>query len=209
MSTARQRFSSVPSRSAKRNSKTAASPGTSPQNPAPLPAADDRDGWRTHWQAQGRLWRTEPEIDQKRQAELEKRRATVPDIERGIYPFKGMKLSRADVEWLLATHEHGRGPVDWNDESQRERKGLDLRGANLHQVDLQNLPFACLQGSLKWNAQPNITQEQRAQALVHLEGANLRRTHLEGAILAETHLEHCDLNGTITNDKFCMSRTLE
>ena len=54
----------------------------------------------------------------------------------GIYPFRGMKLSRADVEWLLATHENGRGPVNWSDEGQRGRKGLDLRGADLCQVDL-------------------------------------------------------------------------
>src|SRR6266496_3574410 len=70
--------------------------------------------WRAYWQTKGFLWRTEPEIDAKRQEDLSKRRAIVPDVEKGIYPFKGMKLSRADIEWLLATHENGRGPVDWN-----------------------------------------------------------------------------------------------
>ncbi|SRR6266487_4482401 len=59
--------------------------------------------WRKHWQAKGYPWRTEPEIDAKRQEELSKRRAIVPDFEKGIYPFKGVKLNRADVEWLLAT----------------------------------------------------------------------------------------------------------
>jgi hypothetical protein len=41
------------------------------------------------------------EIDPKRQAKLAQCQAITPDIEQGIYPFKGMKLSRADVEWLL------------------------------------------------------------------------------------------------------------
>ncbi len=53
------------------------------------------------------LWRTEPEIDTERQRYLAERRAIAPDIEQGIYPFRGIKLSRADVEWLLATHAHG------------------------------------------------------------------------------------------------------
>lgn len=59
-------------------------------------------------------------------------------------PFEGIKLSRADIEWLLANYENGRGPVDWSDESQREREGLDLRGADMHQVDLHGLPLARL-----------------------------------------------------------------
>src|SRR2546427_5724822 len=102
----------------------------------PRPSPEDVEAWKAYWQAQGQPWRTEPEIDTKRQEELTQRRTIVPDIEKGIYPFKGMKLSRADVEWLLATHENGRGPVDWSDENQREREGLDLRGVDLHQENL-------------------------------------------------------------------------
>ena len=60
-------------------------------------------------------WRTEPEIGPARQEQLTRCLAMVPDIKKAIYPFKGMKLSRADVEWLLATHENGRGPVDWSE----------------------------------------------------------------------------------------------
>jgi hypothetical protein len=52
-----------------------------------------------------------------------------------------VKLSRADVEWLLATHENGRGPVDWSDERQRKREGLDLGGANLCHTDLSHVPL--------------------------------------------------------------------
>src|SRR5436189_299217 len=108
------------------------------------PTLDDRHAWHSYWKEQGQPWRKEPEIDLQRQAELAQRRAIVPDIERGIYPFKGVKLSRADVEWLLVTHENGRGPVVWSDEGQRGRNGLDLRGADLRGVDLSRLPLACL-----------------------------------------------------------------
>src|SRR5215467_1273619 len=113
------------------------------QNSPPSP-----EEWRAHWQAQGQPWRTEPEIDAKRQEELSKRRAIIPDIEKGIYPFKGLKLSRADVEWLLATHENGLGPVYWDNPSHRERYGLDLRGADLGSESLRHLPLARLQGGL-------------------------------------------------------------
>ncbi len=108
----------------------------------------DREEWRAYWQAQGQPWRTEPEIDGERQEYLDRRRAIVKNIEQGIYPFRGIKLNRADVEWLLTTHDNGRGPVDWSDESQRMRKGLDLRGANLSSLDLRGLPLACMIGGL-------------------------------------------------------------
>jgi hypothetical protein len=112
--------------------------GALPQHPP----AHDREAWRLHWQSQGQPWRTEPEIDRERQTELTRCRTIVPDIEKGIYPFKGMTLSRADVEWLLATHENGRGPVDWSDENQRTRTGLDLRGSELRKTNLSSLPLA-------------------------------------------------------------------
>ncbi|GCE31377.1 hypothetical protein KDA_68610 [Dictyobacter alpinus] len=53
--------------------------------------------WSQYWQTRGFSWRTEPEIERERQAKLSQCRALIPDIERGIYPFKGMKLSRADA----------------------------------------------------------------------------------------------------------------
>jgi hypothetical protein len=105
----------------------------------PRPTESDPDAWKVYWGAQGQPWRTEPEIDQQRQTELAQRRAIAPTIEQGIYPFQGMKLSRADIEWLLATHEHGRGPVDWQDPRQRTREGLDLRGY----LARSGLTYAC------------------------------------------------------------------
>lgn len=184
MGTPRQRSSS-----AKRNGKAAASPAVLPQKPASLPVADDREGWHAHRAAQGQPWRAESEIDQKRQAELEQCRAIVPNIEQGYYPFKGMKLNRADVEWLLATHENGQGPVDWRNEDQRKRKGLDVRGADLSHVDLHDLPLACLQGGLWWDA----TEEQRVKAAVFAEGANLSGAQLQQAHLVEAHLKNANL----------------
>lgn len=205
MNTARQRSSSASSSSTRRKSQAAKASAVPPQTPALLPAIDDRDGWRAHWQAQGQPWRTEPEIDQNRQAELEQRRAIIPDLEKGIYPFKGVKLNRAEVEWLLATHEHGRGPVSWNDESHRIRDGLDLRGTNMGQVDLSNLPLARLRGSLTEEEWKNTTDEQESEAKVLLDGAKLDGVHLEGAQLRNAglkeahldraHLEQADLYG--------------
>jgi uncharacterized protein YjbI with pentapeptide repeats len=151
-------------------------------------------GWREHWQAQGQLWRTEPEIDKQRQKELAQLRNIVPNIEQGIYPFKEMKLSRADVEWLLATHENGRGPVDWSAEDQHGRKGLDLRGADLHFADLHGLPLAgLLAGELPSQQWHSEKQEQRYLAAAHLEEANLYEASLEGANLTFAHLEGANL----------------
>src|SRR5438270_929758 len=86
------------------------------------PPTNNRKAWKAYWKTQGQLWRTEPEIDVEREAYLAERRAITPDIEQGVYPFKDIKLTRADIEWLLATHENGRGPVDWKGTSQRERE---------------------------------------------------------------------------------------
>ncbi|HEY1354053.1 MAG TPA: hypothetical protein VGF67_30960 [Ktedonobacteraceae bacterium] len=71
-------------------------------------------------------------MDLARQAELAKRRASVADMKQGVYLFKDIQLTRADVEWLLAMHEQGQGSIRWNEERQRERPGLDLRGAYLN-----------------------------------------------------------------------------
>jgi uncharacterized protein YjbI with pentapeptide repeats len=165
-----------------------------PQRQPPSKTAEE---WQIHWQSQGQLWRTEPEIDGKRQKELDHRRAIVPDIQQGIYPFKGMKLSRADVEWLLATHENGRGPMDWNDESQREREGLDLRGALLQGVDLHGLPLAHLKGG-RWGPQApqfwaTVQGHDDHGAGMQLQKADLKDAQLQGASLSSAQLQGADL----------------
>ncbi len=106
---------------------------------------------------------------------------------------KDIKLSRADVEWLLATHENGRGPVDWSDESQRSREGLDVRGADLSQEDLRSLPLACIQGGLAFPEWRTATEEQRHMAAVRMKEAGLSGAQLQGANLGRAQLQKADL----------------
>ena len=119
----------------------------------------------------------------------------MPDIEKGSYPFKDVKLNRADVEWLLATHESEglRGPVDWSDERQRIRQGLDLRGADLRKAALQKMPLSRTIGGLFSLEKVFGPGEPLNMAAVHLEQADLKWAHLEGALLFGAHLEGADL----------------
>jgi uncharacterized protein YjbI with pentapeptide repeats len=147
------------------------------------------------------VWRSEPEIEEERQRYLSQRRAIEPNITEGVYPFRNIKLDRADVEWLLATHESMgyKGPVDWTDAKHRDREGLDLRGADLREANLAGLPLAIMRGALLYRDWLPATVEQRALAVVHLEAADLtgaglhnvilRGAHLEGARLRDAHLE--------------------
>ncbi len=157
------------------------------------------------WKAQDQPWRTEPEIDAERQKYLAERRNITPDIEYGIYPFKDIQLSRADMEWLLAMHESGGifGPVDWNDESQRQREGLDLRGANLRQANLSGLPLARIRGGLTVEESLVATGEQRDRAallaneayLTEAQGAYFTGAQLQEANFAGAQLQKADLTG--------------
>jgi len=170
----------------------------SAQSPAlSRPTNDDYKGWKAYWEAQGQPWRTEPEIDEERQKDLESRRSITPDMSfilGGFLLFKGVKLSRADVEWLLAKHEDGRGPIDWNDDSQKKRKGLVLFGADLGHVDLSELPLARIAGSPKEAWMYMYDRPQMEAAAIHLEGADLKHSHLEEADLSLVHLEGANLS---------------
>lgn len=155
------------------------------------PAPEDHDAWQAHWLARGQPWRREPEIAPERQAALAERLGRPAVVERGSYPFSGIdpRLSRADVEWLLAAHEDGRGPLDWRDETQRERVGLDLRGADLRGLKLSRLPLAGVRAGLREAEWRNLNRRQIDAAAAHLEGADLSGAHLEGAVLEGAHLE--------------------
>ena len=56
------------------------------------PTTDDIGRWRAYWQEHNQSWRIEPEINRQRQKELDRLRTTSVDIEKGIYPFKRMKI---------------------------------------------------------------------------------------------------------------------
>jgi len=171
--------------------------------------SDDKEAWRAYWGHLEQPWRTESEIDVERQKYLAERRSIKPDIDRGIYPFQGIKLSRADVEWLLVTHENGRGPVDWSDERQRNRKGVDLRGAVLSTIDLTYLPLARTIGGLtvrEWDAKE---LNQRDAARIHLEGARLYRAHLESVDFSGAYMETADLSYVLMELSYLVEVHLE
>ena len=171
------------------------------------PLHDDKVAWKSYWQKQGQPWRTEPEIGLERQTSLTERLGIKPDIKQGIYPFKGISLSRADVEWLLAMHENGRGPVVWDEEKDKpeheRRTGLDLRGAELRQVNLSRLPLAYMRSGLTDDEWLRVTKEQRSMAAVQLQQAslqgaklqraNLNKAQLQGAILLQAQLQEASL----------------
>ena len=117
----------------------------------------------------------------------------MPDIRRKLYPFKDIALSRADVEWLLATY----------------KDSLDFHGADLHETNLHGLPLARVNLSeahlervdLQWahleGAYLSGAYLQEANLRwAHLEETHLSRAHLEGAKLAEAHLERTGLQWT-------------
>jgi hypothetical protein len=177
------------------------------------PAPEGYQSWNDFWKAQGMPWRTEPLIDEERQRYLAERRSVRPDDEQGIYPFRdengGIRLCRADVEWLLATHESGgaTGPVIWEDEQGKpmseRREGLDLRGADLRAADLRGLPLASALGGRTHEEWPKevtdivkeVTAVVRRRRAVHLEGADLRSADLRNAALGGAFLERADFSG--------------
>lgn len=160
-------------------------------------ASDDSKTWIAYWTSHGQAWRTEPEITSDRQAYLAEQRAIMPDVERGLYPFKGIEppLSRADLEWLLATHscDNHEGPIDPTNQQQAHLPGLDLRGARLSSLPLGGLPLANICGGLHPNLLAELDAGRQSDALeaaaIHLEGSNLTETHLERAVLSGAHLE--------------------
>src|SRR5690348_8609675 len=157
--------------------------------------------WSEYWtKHHSQPWRTEPEIDDKRQVYLAERRAIAPNIAKCIYPFRdergSIALTRADVEWLLAMHESGglAGPVEWDDPAHRRRSGLDLRGADLSGVNLSSLPLSRLRGGLAGDEFLGTTMEQFHSAAIRLIGAKLQFAHLEGSVLTFGRLDGADLS---------------
>ena len=166
----------------------------------------DSEAWKAYWKEQGQPWRAAPAIDEERQQRLLSYYQGVVDIERGMYPFKGVRLSRADVEWLLAMEEQ-RGaklsPRDGKGGNQHKSFGLDLRGVDLSQVNLSDLPLMRLHAGLSLEEGRHATVEQSRAAAANLAKADLSNAQLQGAqlswvtldeaVLVEAHLEGADL----------------
>ncbi len=164
------------------------------------PAMTEVNAWRQYWKTQGVSWRILPEIPPDRIRVLQEKLAIKPQPIKGIYPFKGMRLHRADIEWLLVNHQddQGSGPVNWSNPAQRSRRGLDLRGADLRGVDLRGLPLARTIGGLSSDEFRNPDASLIEAAATHFEGADFsgiydERTHLEGCDFTGTHLERANL----------------
>jgi uncharacterized protein YjbI with pentapeptide repeats len=176
------------------------------------PTSDDPEEWIAYWEQQGQPWRTEPEIDEERQKYLAERRAIVPDTVKGVYPFRGVGLSRADIEWLLATHDNGRGPVDWDRErlpgTLQVRRGLDFRGVDLRGANLSSLPLAGLVGGDLMEFGPKTDAQHEAES-IHLEGAILLSAHLERAVFNYSHLEDVNLYSAYLEGALLINTHLE
>ncbi len=117
-------------------------------------------------------------------------------FQKGIFPFKDVKLDRDDIEWLLANHKPQYAQVNWMGQVRRELLGLDLRGADLRGVDLRGISLTNMRGGLDMEELAYATIEQRDMAGIHLEGANLNNAYLKGAFLGGAHLDYTFLGNT-------------
>lgn len=156
---------------------------------------NDCDLWRDYWRKQKQPWRTEPEIDAQRQAQLAQYSRTLANSEQGHYPFKDIKLTRADIEWLLAIHEDKHTFIDGKDHEPGTPEGLDLRGADLRKIRLSGLPLKNIRAGLPQEEWRLAGDEQREAAATCLQMVDLREAHLEEAQLCGVHLEGADLRG--------------
>ncbi len=172
----------------------------SPSNP------HDAETWKAYWKEQGQPWRTEPIIDEERQQRLLSYSQGGVDIEREMYPFKGVRLSRADVEWLVAMQEQrsAKERMDGSKSGKQQKSfGLDVRGADLSGVNLSHLSLMGLHAGLSLEEGRHATVEQSRAAAANLAKADMSNTHLQGAqlswatldeaVLVEAHLEGADL----------------
>lgn len=150
-----------------------------PQRPEP----DDTEGWKAYWKERGPSWRKEPVIAVTRQEELARRYAIVPDARQTRYRLEGMKLNRADIEWLLATYQ----------DQFTSQEGLDVRGAILDGEDLSALPLNQLRGGpLPIQI---VGEKQRNVAPVNMGRVSLVQAELNGADLTHAQLWEAQLEG--------------
>lgn len=133
-------------------------------------------------------WRTEPEIPMDRQTFLSElvqraKNSVVDDA-----PFRGQRLTRADVEWLLAKAEVEPPSEPHTHAPRQAQRKLDLRGADFHDserhpVDLSALPL------------DDVDLSGAHLELVSLYRASLNRAHFTQAFLTGTNLSRAKLLG--------------
>lgn len=170
----------------------------------PLPTSPEE--WRQYWQAKGFPWRTEPEIDEERQKYLEKYLTVIQDEELEGDPFdhivigrtdiEQITLSRADIEWLLASSRDGPRSGESSNEQLQKHYCLDLQGVVLRQVDLRGFPLGRVnlaEARLEGARLSGVNLENAVLIAAHLEGATLIEAHLEGARISDAILEGVDL----------------
>ncbi|MBV9232021.1 MAG: pentapeptide repeat-containing protein, partial [Chloroflexi bacterium] len=92
---------------------------------------------------------------------------------------RGMRLVRADIEWILA---------------HTQETSVDLRGADLSHADLSGLSFNEARFGLTKSEQAKAKEDQCIYARAHLENANLERAGLERAHLHQVYMEGAQLN---------------
>jgi uncharacterized protein YjbI with pentapeptide repeats len=133
----------------------------------------------------GQTWRREPEIGEQRKNYLAERCRVEPDLEQGIYPFRAIepRLTRADIEWLIASRVSSAMPAD----------RLDLRGADLQGLNLAGLPLMDILGCLTEEEWHSITDESRKKSVLQMNRANIRQANFNMALLDRVRFDGADL----------------
>ncbi len=136
----------------------------------PKPVKRPELGWRAELR-----WQRLSVLDTGREAELSRLREQ--NLKAHKPPMDGIKLDRADVEWLI---EQNGGPIRYGDDYS-DRLGLDLRNANLMDGDFSFLPLA-----------DTLFQGARTDK-ASFEGCDLRWAYFDDAHMSETRLVDADI----------------
>lgn len=185
--------------------------------------SDGTSAWAAYWRAIGQPWRCAPEIDAARQRELTQRRSVpLTDFDTGPFPFAGIRLERADVEWLLGAPYVGaplsaeflgaESVAHERDEAEPRGDRVQLHdvcymtngrlqyerplGLDLRGAHLEGVDLSGLPLAGLWGGDwpERGGGELGERAAIHLEGAVLHGTDLSHAILGGAYLGGADLS---------------
>jgi len=191
------------------------------------PKPEDRPAWKQYWEKRGQNWRTEPEVDKKRQDELTRfLNNSIPEFtfklpqviqthfepgsggsivhqnpDQELHPLR-MRLNRADVEWLLSSRLQSSDSIDREGLDQIDIDWLNLAWADMHEVDLHGLPLIKVSF---WNAYMQGTMLHSA----NLESCNLQDAHLEYANLIKANLKNAKVGGAYFDEALLNEAHLE